>query len=124
MTKVLTADDISAKGKLIARVLVADEISKEGIAILESKLDVVYDPDITPEKLIEVIPELDALLVRSRSKVTKDVMAGGKRLKLVGRAGVGVDNIDLNAAPEAGILVVNSPEGNTASAAEHAIALM
>jgi D-3-phosphoglycerate dehydrogenase len=122
--KVLTADDIAKRGRAVARVLVADEISKEGIAILESALEVVYDPDITPQKLLEVIGEFDALLVRSRSKVTSAVIKEGKRLKLVGRAGVGVDNIDLTAATEAGVLVVNSPEGNTASAAEHAVALM
>src|SRR6185437_7064410 len=124
MSKVLTAENTTAKDKSTARVLVADEISKEGITILESALEVVYDPTITPQKLLEVIGEFDALLVRSRSKVTKEVIAAGKRLKLVGRAGVGVDNIDLTAATEAGILVVNSPEGNTASAAEHAVALM
>jgi D-3-phosphoglycerate dehydrogenase len=124
MSKVLTAENTTAKGKSTARVLVADEISKEGITILESALQVVYDPTITPQKLLEVIGEFDALLVRSRSKVTKEVIQSGKRLKLVGRAGVGVDNIDLTAATEAGILVVNSPEGNTASAAEHAVALM
>jgi D-3-phosphoglycerate dehydrogenase len=124
MSKVLTADDIGKKDRSVARVLVADEISKEGIAILESKLEVVYDPAITAQQLLESIGEFDALLVRSRTKVTKEVFAKGKRLKLVGRAGVGVDNIDLSAATEAGVLVVNSPEGNTASAAEHAVALM
>jgi D-3-phosphoglycerate dehydrogenase len=124
MSKVLTADDIGKKGRSVARVLVADEISKEGIAILETKLEVVYDPAITPQQLLESIGEFDALLVRSRTKVTKEVFEKGKRLKLVGRAGVGVDNIDLPAATEAGVLVVNSPEGNTASAAEHAVALM
>jgi D-3-phosphoglycerate dehydrogenase len=124
MSKVLTADDIGKKGRSVARVLVADEISKEGIAILEAALEVVYDPAITPQQLLESIGEFDALLVRSRTKVTKEVFEKSKRLKLVGRAGVGVDNIDLNAATEAGVLVVNSPEGNTASAAEHAVALM
>jgi len=124
MSKVLTADDIAKKGRAVARVLVADEISKEGVAILESALEVVYDPDITAANLLSIIGEFDALLVRSRTKVTKEVFKVGKRLKLVGRAGVGVDNIDLPAATEAGVLVINSPEGNTASAAEHAIALM
>lgn len=124
MSNVLTAADIGKKGRQVARVLVADEISKEGIAILEQKLDVVYDPKITPEQLLECINDFDALLVRSRTKVTREVFEKGKRLKLVGRAGVGVDNIDLPAATESGVLVVNSPEGNTASAAEHAIALM
>src|ERR1700739_92179 len=106
MTKVLTAEETAKKGRAVARVLVADEISKEGIAILQSKLEVVYDPEITPAKLLEVIGEFDAWLLRSRSKVTKEVIQNGKRLKLVGRAGVGVDNIDLTAATEAGILVV------------------
>lgn len=124
MSKVLTAEDIGKKGRQVARVLVADEISKEGIAILETALEVVYDPSITAQQMLESIGEFDALLVRSRTKVTKEVFQAGKRLKLVGRAGVGVDNIDLPAATEAGVLVVNSPEGNTASAAEHAVALM
>jgi D-3-phosphoglycerate dehydrogenase len=74
--------------------------------------------------LLESIGEYDALLVRSRTKVTAEVIKRGKKLKAVGRAGVGVDNIDITAATEAGILVLNSPEGNTASAAEHTIALM
>lgn len=124
MSKVLTAEDIDKKGRQVARVLVADEISKEGIAILETALEVVYDPSITAQQLLGAIGEFDALLVRSRTKVTKEVFQAGKKLKLVGRAGVGVDNIDLPAATEAGVLVVNSPEGNTASAAEHAVALM
>lgn len=94
------------------------------MAILESALSVVYDPNISAQQLLEVIEEYDALLVRSRTKVTREVIEKGKRLKLVGRAGVGVDNIDLTAATEAGILVINSPEGNTASAAELAVALM
>lgn len=105
-------------------VLVADEISKEGLDIMSAALDVVYKPDVTPEQLLTEIAGVDAVLVRSRSKITADVIKHGKKLKLIGRAGVGVDNIDLNAATEAGIVVVNSPEGNTASAAEHAVALM
>ncbi len=124
MSKVLVDEQLGKRDRTMARVLVADEISKEGIAILAAAVEVVYDPEITPDKLLEVIGEFDALLVRSRSKVTKAVLEKGKRLKLVGRAGVGVDNIDLQAATEAGVLVVNSPEGNTASAAEHAVALM
>ena len=106
------------------KILVADEISPEGIDVLESALSVSYQPNVTPAELLEIIGEFDALLVRSRTKVTADVIKAGKKLKAVGRAGVGVDNIDLNAATEAGILVINSPEGNTASAAEHTIALM
>jgi len=106
------------------KVLIADEISKEGIAILKTDLEVAYEPDISAEELLKKIADYDALLVRSRTKVTKEVLKQGKNLKVVGRAGVGVDNIDLEAATEAGVLVINSPEGNTASAAEHTLAIM
>ncbi len=108
----------------LKRVLVADQISEEGLNILREKLDVTYDPKITAEKLLETIEEFDALLVRSRTQATAEVIQRGTKLKVIGRAGVGVDNIDVKAATEAGVLVVNSPEGNTASAAEHTIALM
>ena len=74
--------------------------------------------------MLETIGQYDALLVRSRCKVPKEVILAGNKLKVIGRAGVGVDNIDLKAASEKGILVLNSPEGNTASAAEHTVALM
>ncbi len=106
------------------RVLVADQISDRGLEILGERLDVVYDPKITAEKLLETIGEYDALLVRSRTNVTSDVIKLGSKLKVIGRAGVGVDNIDVKSATEQGVLVVNSPEGNTASAAEHTLALM
>lgn len=108
----------------LKRVLVADKLSDKGIEILSQGLDVEYDPEISHEKLVETISEYDALLVRSRCKVPREVVEAGTRLKVIGRAGVGVDNIDLKAASEKGILVLNSPEGNTASAAEHTIALM
>lgn len=124
MSNALAATDKTAKGRSTGRVLVADEISQEGLTIMQSALEVVYEPAISAEQLLKVIPDFDALLVRSRCKVTKEVIQASKRLKLVGRAGVGVDNIDLQAATEAGVLVVNSPEGNTASAAEHAVALL
>lgn len=107
------------------KILVADEISKEGVDVLEqASLDVSYLPEITAEQLLNTIEQYDALLVRSRTKVTAEVLKRGKKLRVVGRAGVGVDNIDITAATEAGILVINSPEGNTASAAEHTMALM
>ena len=106
------------------KVLVADEISPEGINILSSSLEVDYIPDVSAEKLLEIIPEYQGLLVRSRCKVPRPVLEKGKALRIVGRAGVGVDNIDLPAATELGVLVINSPEGNTASAAEHTLALM
>lgn len=107
------------------KVLVADEISQEGIEILHSKtLSVTYQPKVTADQLIEIIADFDGLLVRSRTTVSKAVITKGTKLKVVGRAGVGVDNIDVSVATERGIVVLNSPEGNTASAAEHTLALM
>lgn len=108
----------------MSKILVADEISQEGLDILATALTVSYLPQVSAAELLEIIAEFDALLVRSRTKVTAEVIGAGKQLKVVGRAGVGVDNIDIQAATEAGVLVVNSPEGNTASAAEHTLALM
>ncbi|MEZ4489661.1 MAG: phosphoglycerate dehydrogenase [Cyanobacteriota/Melainabacteria group bacterium] len=108
----------------LKKVLVADKLSDRGIEILSEGLDVAYEPDISAEELLATIDQYDALLVRSRCKVPRDVIEAGSKLKVIGRAGVGVDNIDLKAASEKGILVLNSPEGNTASAAELTIALM
>jgi D-3-phosphoglycerate dehydrogenase len=106
------------------KVLVADQISQEGIDLMREHVDVTYSPKITPEELLQQIEEYDGLLVRSRTTVPQAVIKKGKKLKVIGRAGVGVDNIDVDAATEAGIVVLNSPEGNTASAAEHTLALM
>jgi D-3-phosphoglycerate dehydrogenase len=106
------------------KVLVADSISQEGIDILSESLSVTYNPKITGDELLETIGDFDGLLVRSRTVVSAAVIRKGKRLKVIGRAGVGVDNIDVPQATETGIVVLNSPEGNTASAAEHTLALM
>lgn len=106
------------------RVLIADDVNEEGRKILSESLDVDYLPEISAGDLLKSIDNYDALLVRSRTRVPAEVLKAGKKLKVVGRAGVGVDNIDTNAATECGVVVLNSPEGNTASAAEHALALM
>ena len=79
---------------------------------------------MSEDELVKVIGEYDALMVRSQTKVTKRIIEAGKNLKIIGRAGVGVDNIDVEAATEKGIIVVNSPDGNTIAASEHTIALM
>ncbi|MDW7738931.1 MAG: phosphoglycerate dehydrogenase [Bacillota bacterium] len=104
------------------KVLVSDALSEEGLKILEEFAEVSYQPDITPEQLISEIGTYDALLVRSRTKVNAHVLDAGKNLKVIGRAGVGVDNIDLDKATEKGIIVINAPHGNTISTAELAIA--
>ncbi|HOL55734.1 MAG TPA: hydroxyacid dehydrogenase, partial [bacterium] len=106
------------------RVLIADPISKKGIELLSKYCQVDVKTGLGKESLLEIIPLYDALIVRSETKVDRDVIFAGSKLKIIGRAGVGVDNIDVNAATERGIIVVNAPEGNTISACEHTFALM
>lgn len=107
------------------RILVADPIAEEGVARLQQVGQVDIVTKQTPEQLKENLPNYDALVVRSETKVTADILAAaGDRLKVIGRAGVGVDNIDLPAATSKGIIVVNSPEGNTLAAAEHTMAMI
>lgn len=106
------------------KVLVSDPIDQAGIDILSQVAQVDVQTKLSPEELVKAIPEYDALMIRSGTKVTADVLAAGKLLKIIGRAGVGVDNVDVPAATRQGIVVVNSPEGNTIAAAEHALAMM
>jgi D-3-phosphoglycerate dehydrogenase / 2-oxoglutarate reductase len=106
------------------KVLVSDPIDQVGIDILSQVAQVDVKTSLTPEELVQVIPEYDALMIRSGTRVTQAVIDAGKQLKIIGRAGVGVDNVDVPAATRRGILVVNSPEGNTVAAAEHAVAMM
>ncbi len=111
---------------MAVRVLVADPISDQGLDVLRSAEGVEADvrTGLAPEELIEIIGEYDGLIVRSATRVTADVIEAGRRLKVVGRAGVGVDNIDVDAATRRGVLVINAPEGNTLATAEHTIAMM
>lgn len=106
------------------KILVADGVSQKGIDILRKDFEVVVRDKLTAQELLETIGEYDGLVVRSASKVTKEVLAAGKKLKVVGRAGVGVDNIDVPAATEKGVIVLNAPEGNTIAATEHTFAMM
>lgn len=107
------------------RVLVADPTAPVGIEMLQREgLQVDVQTGLSPQALIELIPAYDALIVRSETKVTTDVLAAGSQLKVIARAGVGVDNINLDAATQLGIMVVNAPGGNTISAAEHTIAMI
>ena len=106
------------------KVLVSDPIDQAGIDILSQVAQVDIKTSLSAEELVQVIPDYDALMIRSGTRVTKDVIEAGKLLKIIGRAGVGVDNVDVPAATRRGILVVNSPEGNTVAAAEHAVAMM
>jgi D-3-phosphoglycerate dehydrogenase / 2-oxoglutarate reductase len=106
------------------KVLVSDPVDQVGIDILSQVAQVDVKTSLTPEELVQVIPEYDALMIRSGTRVTQAVIDAGKQLRIIGRAGVGVDNVDVPAATRRGILVVNSPEGNTVAAAEHAVAMM
>jgi D-3-phosphoglycerate dehydrogenase len=106
------------------KILVADPIAADGIAILQQAGEVDVRTGLPADELIGAIGEYDALVVRSETKVTAEVLAAGRKLQVVGRAGVGVDNIDIPAATRSGVIVVNAPTGNTISAAEHAVGLM
>jgi D-3-phosphoglycerate dehydrogenase len=106
------------------RVLVSDRLADDGLEILRSEADVDVRIGLKPDELIAAIPAYHALVVRSDTRVTRDVINAGRELAVVGRAGVGVDNIDVEAATQRGVVVVYAPEGNTVSAAEHTIALM
>ncbi|MFA7659089.1 MAG: phosphoglycerate dehydrogenase [Candidatus Gastranaerophilaceae bacterium] len=108
------------------RILITDKINEVAKNILLEGKNIEVDilPTMSEHDLCEIIPNYDALMVRSETKVTKKVLESGKNLKIIGRAGVGVDNIDIEAATQQGIIVVNSPDGNTNAAAEHTIALM
>lgn len=106
------------------KILVADPIAQDGVELLKGHADVDVKTGMKPEELLGVVGDYDALVVRSETKVTAPVIEAGKNLQVVARAGIGVDNIDLDAATSAGIAVVNAPTGNTVAAAEHTIALM
>lgn len=108
------------------KVFVADPISDQGIGLLHDAEDVQVHKQtgLTEAELIEVIGDYDALLVRSQTKVTERIMEAAKKLKVIGRAGVGVDNIDLDAATKHGIIVINAPDGNTISTCEHTFAML
>jgi D-3-phosphoglycerate dehydrogenase len=106
------------------KVLVADPISSEGIDILRSYAQVDIKLGLKSEEIISTIGDYEALIVRSQTQVSAEVIEAGKKLQVIARAGVGVDNIDVEEATRRGIVVVNAPTGNTISAAEHTIALM
>ncbi len=106
------------------KVLVAEKLADSGIEALRAHFDVDVETDCSPEQLAERIGEYDGLLIRSATQVTADLIARADRLKVVGRAGIGVDNVDVDAATKRGIVVANAPQSNIVAAAEHTIALM
>ncbi|ABC92210.1 D-3-phosphoglycerate dehydrogenase protein [Rhizobium etli CFN 42] len=109
------------------RVLVSDELSETAVQIFRDRgVEVDFEPQLGKDKdrLLEVIGRYDGLAIRSATKVTEKIIEGAKNLKVVGRAGIGVDNVDIPAASRRGIIVMNTPFGNSITTAEHAIALM
>lgn len=108
------------------KVLVTEKIAESGIDKLRQEFDVDVKLDIAKDKdaIIKTIPEYSALIVRSATKVDADIIQAGKNLKIIGRAGIGVDNVDLEAATKQGVIVANAPQSNIISAAEHTLALM
>jgi len=111
-------------GKKKHKVLVSDPVSEQGIHMMREVAQVDVNTGLSQQELVEIIGAYDALMVRSGTQVTAEIIEAGHNLKVIGRAGVGVDNIDVDKATELGILVINAPEGNTISAAEHTLALM
>ncbi|MBM4415290.1 MAG: phosphoglycerate dehydrogenase [Chloroflexi bacterium] len=108
----------------MARILIADTLAREGIDLLRARHDVEVRTGLAEDELVAAVADIDALVVRSQTQVTARVIAAAPQLQVIGRAGVGVDNIDVDAATERGVTVVNAPLANTLSAAEHAFGLM
>ncbi len=108
------------------KILISDKLDNEAVEIFKKAKDLEVDIKVglPPEELAAIIGDYDGLIVRSATKVTADIISKASRLKIIGRAGVGVDNVDLNAATERGIIVMNTPGGNTVSTAEHTWSLM
>jgi len=110
----------------LTKVLVSDSLAPQGVEVLAQAagLEVIERPGASPDELLELIGDVEGLVIRSGTKVTADVIARADKLKVIGRAGIGVDNVDVAAATARGIVVVNTPEGNNITTAEHALALM
>jgi len=106
------------------KILIADPISEKGVELLRAKFQTDVNLGLKEDALCQIIGDYDALVVRSQTKVTKKVIDAAKKLRVVGRAGVGVDNVDVDAATRRGIIVMNTPGGNTISTCEHTFSMM
>ena len=107
-----------------ARILIAEEIADAGVALLRERFDVDVGVGWTPEELAERLPDYHGILIRSGTRLTADVIGRAPNLRVIGRAGIGVDNVDVAAATKQGVVVANAPESNVIAAAEHTMALM
>lgn len=104
------------------KILIPEKVSPDGLALLKDNFEVDQKQGLSPDELKNIIGDYEALIVRSETKVTGELLSAAKKLKVVARAGVGVDNVDVKTATSLGIIVVNSPSGNINAAAEHTIA--
>jgi D-3-phosphoglycerate dehydrogenase len=103
----------------MAKVLISDKLSESAVDIFKkNKIEASYQPGINKEEILKIINEYDGLAIRSATKVTSDILEKGKNLKIVGRAGIGTDNVDKLAATKNGIIVMNTPFGNAVTTAE------
>src|SRR5262249_44820942 len=121
------ARTLTAKAAMSPNVLISDALSPAAVQIFKDRgIEVDFQPKLgaDKEKLAQVIGEFDGLAIRSATKVTPKVLEKAKRLKVIGRAGIGVDNVDIPAATAKGVIVMNTPFGNSITTAEHAITLM
>ena len=111
---------------MMYKVLISDNVSRECVEILQAAedIEVTFNTKLTPEEFKKILGEYDALIVRSATKVKGEFLEAAEKLRVIGRAGAGVDNIDVKKATEKGIVVMNTPGGNTVSTAEHAFSLM
>src|ERR1700750_2534831 len=115
----------SIKESPMPKVLIADKLSPAAVAIFKERgVEADVKTGLTKEELIKIVDQYDGIAIRSATKITADVIAAAKKLKVVGRAGIGVDNVDIPAATGAGVIVMNTPFGNSITTAEHAISLM
>ena len=107
------------------KVLLTDPISQSGIDVFNQyNIDVINKPNITDDELSSILPDIDGWVIRSGTNINSNHIEDCKKLKVIGRAGVGIDNIDIHSATNNGIVVMNLPDGNTISAAEHTMALI
>ena len=107
------------------KVLIADKLSPAAVAIFKERgIEADVKTGLSKEELLKIVDQYDGMAIRSATKVTADVIKAAKKLKVVGRAGIGVDNVDIPAATAAGVIVMNTPFGNSITTAEHAIAMM
>ena len=104
------------------KILIPEKVSADGLTLLQDQFEVHERKGLSPDELRAIIGDYEALIVRSETRVTADLLNAAKKLKVVARAGVGVDNVDVQSATAHGIIVVNSPSGNINAAAEHTIA--